>query len=164
MKDMKIEKLPKPVLQVSSIVLCQLAGVIGSLATTPAIPTWFDYLNKPTFSPPNWLFAPVWLTLYAMMGIAFYLIIVKGLKNKKKRIAAGLFLGHLVLNTLWSLVFFGLKDLGLALLVIILLWLMIAILIDLFWKIEKRASLLLIPYFLWVSFATFLNLALWQLN
>ncbi len=161
---MKIEKLPKPVLLIGSIVLSQMAGIIGSLATTPAIPTWYVYLAKPTFSPPNWLFAPVWLTLYTMMGIAFYLIIAKGLKIKKKRIAAGLFLGHLVLNTLWSLVFFGLKDLGLALLVIIFLWLMIAILIDLFWKIDKRAGYLLIPYFLWVSFATMLNLAIWQLN
>jgi len=161
---MKIEKLPKPILLIGSIVLCQLAGIIGSLATTPAIPTWYAYLTKPTFSPPNWLFAPVWLTLYTMMGVALYLIILRGLNKKKHRVAVGVFLAHLVLNTFWSLIFFGLKDLGLALLVIIFLWLMIAILIDLFWKIDKRAGYLLVPYFLWVSFATVLNLALWQLN
>lgn len=161
---MKINQLPKPVQVGGSILLCQMAGIIGSLATTSAIPTWYATLIKPEFSPPNWLFGPVWITLYTMMGIAFYLIFAKGLKKKKVKMASIVFLVHLALNTMWSLVFFGLKDIGLAFLIIFVLWLMIAWLIKLFFAIDKRASFLLIPYYAWVSFALILNFAIWQLN
>lgn len=156
-------KIKKPALLVSSILLSQAAGIIGSLATTPAIPTWYATLNKPFFNPPNWLFGPVWLTLYTMMGIALYLIWRKK-PTQKTKFARNLFLVHLGVNTLWSLVFFGLKNLSLASVVIVLLWLMIATLIKLFCPIDKRATWLLFPYLLWVTFASLLNYSIWKLN
>ncbi len=157
---MKIKKLN---LLIISILLSQAAGGIGSIATASAIPNWYTTLNKPFFNPPNWLFGPVWLTLYTMMGIALYLIWRKK-PTQKTNFAKNLFLSHLVVNTLWSLVFFGLKNLGLALVVITALWLMIAWLIKLFCPIDKRASWLLLPYLLWVTFASLLNYAIWRLN
>jgi len=142
-----------------SILLCQLAGFIGAVFTTPAIPAWYTSLNKPNFSPPNWLFGPVWILLYTLMGISFYFIWQK--KAKREMI---IFLIHLAINSLWSIIFFGLKNLSLSFLVIIFLWSMIVLLIIKFSKIKKLASYLLIPYFLWISFASFLNLSIWLLN
>lgn len=157
---MKIKKLN---LLIISILLSQAAGGIGSLATASAIPNWYTTLNKPFFNPPNWLFGPVWLILYTMMGIALYLIWRKK-PTKKTNFARNLFFVHLLINALWSLVFFGLKNLGLALVVITTLWLMIAWLIKLFCPIDKRASWLIFPYLLWVTFASLLNYAIWRLN
>ena len=157
-------KIKKPLLLFVSILLSQLAGVIGSLATTSAISTWYVTLTKPVFNPPNWIFGPVWITLYTLMGIALYLIWSKDRKIPQVKTAINLFLVHLVVNSAWSIVFFGLKNLGLALVVILVLWLMIVVLIKLFSKLSLWASRLLWPYLLWVSFATLLNFSLWQLN
>ena len=157
-------KIKKPFLLIGSILLCQLAGIIGSVATTPAITTWYVYLNKPSFNPPNWIFGPVWVTLYTLMGVSLYLVWVKGLKNKTNAFAFKFFLLHLVFNSLWSIIFFGVKDVSFAFFVIAILWLMIIFLINLFWKIEKKASYLLLPYLAWVSFASILNFFIWQLN
>ncbi|PIR63241.1 MAG: TspO protein [Candidatus Pacebacteria bacterium CG_4_9_14_3_um_filter_40_12] len=152
-------------LLLSSILLSQLAGAIGSIFTASSIPTWYATLTKPFFNPPNWLFGPVWITLYTLMGIALYIVWNKANASKKKNyFPVWLFLAHLVINTLWSIIFFGVKDLLAALLTIFLLWGMIFALIKMFYKIEKKAAYLLYPYLAWVSFATLLNAALLLLN
>jgi benzodiazapine receptor len=149
---------------VVSIVVCQGAGLIGSVATFPSIPTWYASLDKPPFNPPNWIFGPVWTTLYTLMGIAAFLVWRKGIRNREVKIALGIFVVQLVLNTLWSVIFFGLNSLAGGLVVIVVLWIAILLSIITFFRISKVAGALLIPYILWVSFATILNFSLWQLN
>jgi translocator protein len=147
-----------------AILLCQLAGAIGSIFTIQNIPTWYASLNKPWFNPPNWVFGPVWITLYTMMGISAYLIWRKGIHRKDVKIALGIFAVQLILNTLWSVIFFGLKSPLYGIPVIALLWLFIALSITSFYRISKPAAILLIPYILWVSFAGILNVFIWMLN
>lgn len=146
------------------ILISQSAGIIGSFFTAPAIAGWYAELNKPLFNPPSWIFAPVWISLYALMGIASYLIWVKRKKEKLANTALVIFFIHLIFNALWSIIFFGLKNPMWAFFEILILWVMVLILIIIFHKIDKKASYLLIPYVLWVSFATFLNFAIWILN
>lgn len=153
------------------VFICEAAGIIGSAATFSAIPTWYATLIKPAFNPPNWLFGPVWTTLYALMGISVFLIFQKlHVKDKKKKNLRELkslivlFFVHLAVNTLWSIVFFGMREILAAYVVILLLWMMIAVLILRFYKFSRAASWLLVPYFLWVSFASVLNFALWRIN
>ena len=140
-----------------SVAICFAAGAVGSIFTTPAIPTWYAGLVKPAFAPPNYVFAPVWTTLYFLMGISLYLI-------WQKKEAKNLFLIHLVFNTAWSIIFFGFKNIPLALVNIIILWLLIAAMIVKFYKINKVASYLLVPYLAWVTVATYLNYSLFLLN
>lgn len=140
-----------------SVGLCLGAGIIGSFFTVSAIPNWYATLNKPSFSPPNWIFGPVWTVLYIMMGVSLYLIWAK------KKIPA-VFWVQLILNALWSVIFFGLKNPLLAMVNILALWIAIVLTIKSFYKINKLAGNLLIPYILWVSFATFLNYNIWILN
>lgn len=147
-----------------SVLICFLAGGIGTIFTSSAIPTWYASLNKPPFSPPNWIFAPVWTTLYLLMGIALYLIWKKGLKTKKVRDAVYVFVIQLVLNAAWSPIFFGAHNILLALLIIVIVWIYILKTIRLFAKINSTASYLLYPYLAWVSFATILNFSVWFLN
>lgn len=146
-----------------SIVIAQAAGAIGSIFTISSISTWYAGLIKPAFSPPNWLFGPTWFLLYTLMGIAAYLI---WRKRQEKRIGPALWLYgvHLVLNALWSIIFFGLKNPGIAFVEIIFFWLAILTLIIIFSKVSRPAALLLLPYIAWVSFAAYLNLGIWQLN
>lgn len=145
---------------IASIVICQGAGIIGAVFTVSAIKDWYLFLNKPSFSPPNWLFGPVWTTLYFLMGISLYWIWIK----KQTGNALKIFILHLILNASWSLVFFGLHNIFLALINIVVLWILILLVIVKFYKIERKASLILIPYLLWVSFATILNYNIWLLN
>ena len=158
---MKLKKFIKLIL---SILLCQTAGLIGSLFTFSAIPTWYANLNKPFFSPPNWLFAPAWILLYTLMGISFFLIWEKRTKKNPQNYPIRLFLVHLGLNSLWSIIFFGLKNPALAFVEIGVLWLIILEVIKVFRKIDSRTSILLYPYLAWVSFASLLNLTIWILN
>ena len=148
----------------TSILVCFLAGGLGSIFTVPAIPTWYAGLNKPFFSPPNWLFGPAWTTLYILMGIALFLVWQKGTKNKKVREALKLFGMQLLLNASWSPVFFGAKSLFLAFIIIVFMWIFILKTILAFDKIDKKAGYLLYPYLAWVSFATILNFSVWLLN
>lgn len=141
---------------VVSIVICQLVGIISSVFTASSISTWYATLNQPFFNPPNWVFAPVWTTLYLLMGISLYLVWSSKAKEKKR--ALYVFAVQLGLNFLWSLLFFGLQNPLLALAEILLLWFSILLSILVFHKISKPASYLLIPYILWVSFAAVLNL------
>lgn len=147
-----------------SIIGCELIGILGSIFTFSSIPTWYATLNKPSFSPPNWIFGPVWTLLYFLMGVSFYLIFKQGLNKKKVKIALKYFFIQLTLNFIWSPIFFGLKLPLLALFVIIAMWFSIIITINKFFPISKTASYLLVPYLLWVSFATILNTAIVYLN
>ena len=147
-----------------SISICLLTGIVGSFLTMDSVKTWYAELSKPSFNPPDWAFGVVWPILYVMMGVAAFLIWKKGIDNKQVRIALGLFVAQLVLNGLWTPIFFGLHMMGLALAEIILLWLAILATIVAFWRLSKTAACLLMPYILWVSFAIALNAALWHLN
>lgn len=149
---------------VVAIALCVLAGSIGSAFTTPAIPAWYATLVKPSFSPPNWLFAPVWTTLYILMGISVWLVWESRVKKRARRLGLNMFAVQLFLNVTWSIVFFGLQSPGWALVNIAALWLAIVWTIKVFYQISKPAAYLLVPYLLWVSFASYLNYAIWVLN
>ncbi|MBI2019196.1 tryptophan-rich sensory protein [Candidatus Daviesbacteria bacterium] len=164
-------KLPVNIFKlVASIALCQSAGIIGSFFTVSSISNWYNLLNQPSFRPPNFLFGPVWITLYTLMGISFYLIWIKlgdkkySKKAKLIKLSLVIFLIHLFFNATWSIVFFGLHNIFLALINILVIWVFIVILISKFWSLDKRASVLLIPYLAWVSFATILNYSIWILN
>jgi benzodiazapine receptor len=149
---------------VVAIVACQCAGAIGSIFTTPAIPTWYATLEKPFFTPPNWLFAPAWITLYLLMAIAAFLIWRRGLGQEGVKSALLVFLVQLVLNALWSVVFFGLQSPLWGMVVILALWVAILLTIIKFFKLSTAAGSLMLPYILWVSFASALNVAIWVLN
>ena len=157
---MKINDILKLVL---SIVLCELAGFLGSLFTAPAIPTWYKTLNKPCFTPPNWVFSPVWISLFMLMGISLFLV-WRRQGHPKLRIALILFFVQLIFNILWSAAFFGLRSPLLGLVDIVVLWVAILLTIQNFFRVSRIAGLLLLPYILWVSFAAVLNFFLWTLN
>ena len=144
------------------ITACMLVAYIGSAATTPSIPGWYQTLIKPSFNPPNWIFAPVWTTLFIMMGTAAGLIWDRA--HKQSGIALVIFSLQLALNLLWSILFFGYHSPFLAFIEIIFLWLAILATILSFWKISKTAGILLLPYICWVSFAMFLNFIINRLN
>ncbi len=148
----------------ASVLVCLFAGFIGSFFTVQSIPMWYASINKPAFTPPNWVFGPVWTTLYVLMGVAFFLVWSKGINSQNERLAAGLFFSQLVLNAVWSIFFFGLREPGLAFGEIIFLWLAIAGTMYYFYGIDKRAFALMVPYICWVSFAAFLNYSVWALN
>ena len=156
--------MKKIIIPILFILVSQVAGLIGSYFTSPAIPNWYASLNKPIFNPPSWIFGPAWILLYTLMGIAAYLVWKKWKKVQIAQLAVSLFFIHLVFNSLWSIFFFGLQNPELAFYLIIILWIMILALILIFKKVDKRAAWLMIPYLLWVSFATILNFSIWQLN
>lgn len=147
-----------------AIVVSEIAGIIGSVFTTPSIAGWYASLVKPALNPPAWLFAPVWTSLFALMGVAAFLVWKRGLEFREVKLALGVFIGQLALNTLWSIIFFGLHSPGGALVEIVFLWLAILATIIAFAKISRPAAWLLLPYILWVSFAGYLNYSVWMLN
>lgn len=149
---------------VVSIIVAELVGIIGSFFTTPAIPSWYQFLIKPSFSPPNWLFAPVWTALFLLMGIAAYLVWSEGWEKRDVKIALSVYGVQLVLNLLWSVLFFGLQSPFYGFLEIIVLWIVIVLNILVFYRVSRKAAYLLIPYIIWVSFAATLNYSIWQLN
>ena len=149
---------------VSSILICQCTGFIGSFFTRPSVPAWYATLDKPAFTPPNWLFSPVWLTLFLLMGISLFLIWRRGLAEKTVRVALGFFGLQLIFNIVWSVLFFGLKSPLAGLIDIVVLWVAIVLTIFYFFKISKIAGVLLLPYIVWVSFASVLNFFIWRLN
>lgn len=145
-----------------SVILCLLAGYIGSFFNINAIPTWYAALNKPFFNPPNWIFAPVWTMLFVLMGVALFLVWRKGWH--KVKFAMILFFVQLVLNVFWSMFFFYLQNPFLAFIEIIILWVVIYWTIMKFYRISHPAGYLMIPYILWVSFAAILNFSILVLN
>jgi tryptophan-rich sensory protein len=149
------------------VVTCLAIGYFSGMATQSSIKTWFPTLVKPSFNPPNWIFAPVWSMLYIMMGIAAGLVWNRlEFSNDKELVKKSLlfFAVQLGLNALWSVLFFGLRNPMLALIEIVLLWLMIYETYIKFGKIDKIAGYLFLPYLAWVSFATVLNASIWWLN
>ncbi len=149
---------------VIAIGVSELAGVIGSFFTISAIPNWYAGLVKPALNPPAWVFGPAWTMLYALIGIAAFLIWRMGWERKDIRMALGVFGIQLFLNAIWSIIFFGLQSSGWALVDIALLWLAIVWTMVIFYKISRPAAYLLVPYILWVSFASYLNYSIWILN
>ena len=170
-----------------SIAVCQSAGFIGSIFTMPRIEIWYASINKPSFTPPGWFIGAVWTILFFLMGISLYLVWDKGWKPKiskkdermkywnrfseklwkgtwREENAVLIFILQLILNILWSVLFFGLKSPGLAFFELLMLWWAILYTIANFYRISKLASYLLIPYILWVSFAGFLNFVIWRMN
>ena len=148
------------------IIACEIVGAIGSIFTIPNIPLWYASLTKPFFSPPNWVFGPVWTLLFLLMGIALYIIwVIKEKKLLEKRFyAISWFKIQFAFNVLWSYLFFGLRNPFLGFIGIIFLWLSIVITIIYFYKINKTAAYLMVPYLLWVSFASLLNFSIMILN
>jgi translocator protein len=144
------------------IAVSGLAGAIGSFATFSNVKTWYVTLAKPSFTPPSWLFGPVWTLLYIMMGVSLYLVWETPAQGKGA--AYTFFFVQLALNALWSLVFFGAHSLTGGLVNILLLWVMILLTMSSFMKINQTAAWLLLPYILWVTFATLLNASLVKLN
>ncbi len=148
-----------------AVAISESAGIIGSIFTISAIPTWYASLQKPVFNPPNWIFGPVWTTLYLLMGIAAFLMWTrKDATSAQQKNALTVFGFQLLLNTLWSFVFFGTHSLFAALIIIVALWATILWTIVVFYRISRPATYLLIPYILWVTFACYLNYAIWTLN
>jgi translocator protein len=145
-----------------SLIIPQLVGGLGALVTVSSVESWYQTIEKPSFTPPSWVFGPAWTTLYILMGIALFLLWKSNHPLKKQ--ALWLFGIQLFLNGIWSPAFFGLESPILGLFIIIPLWIMIIVCIKVFFKINKAASYLMIPYLLWVSFATVLNASIWYLN
>lgn len=146
-----------------AVIGVESVGILSSFFTISSIPTWYQALNKPFFNPPNWIFGPVWTILYILIGVSIFLVLEKASKNKRTFLSS-LFLVQLVLNFFWTFIFFGLHNPLLAFIEIIFLWISILVLILKFRKYSKTASIILIPYLLWVSFAALLNLSIFLLN
>ncbi len=187
-------KFPTILKFVISVGVCELAGIVGTLFTAPAISSWYATLEKPALSPPNWIFGPVWIALYFLMGVSLYLVWaafvrgatasqgpknVKGEEGKKlwnplsdklwrgswrEENAVAIFFVQLGLNILWPILFFGLKLSGVAFIELLMLWVAIAYTIVNFYRISKPAAIVLVPYLLWITFAAYLNYALFVLN
>lgn len=147
-----------------SLVLPLLAGFFGSIFTMPAIESWYRLLEKPLLAPPDFVFGPVWTTLYLMMGFAAYLVWKEGFSNGRVRMGLLIFILQLALNTAWSIFFFGLQSPAAGLYIIGALWVAIVLNIGAFYRVSKVAAWLLVPYLMWVSFASYLNYAIWSLN
>lgn len=148
-----------------SLITPQVAGLIGSVFTVSSVTGWYSTIIRPSIAPPNWIFGPVWTTLFVLMGIALFIVWKKEESQKKKvKTAIYLFACQLILNTLWSIIFFGLQSPGWAFVEIIFLWLAILASIIAFGRISKLAAWLLVPYIAWVSFAAYLNYSIWMLN
>ena len=148
---------------IASLTLPLGFGAIAGMFTAEAIPVWYSTLNKPSFNPPNWIFGPVWTTLYLLMGISLFLIWKRSV-SKERNLAIFVFFVQLALNFGWSFIFFYFNMIGFALIEIILLWVSIVIMLVLFYKIKPIAAYINIPYLLWVTFATILNACYYFLN
>lgn len=144
--------------------ICLATGLLAGFATESSVNDWYPALNKPAFTPPGWLFAPVWILLYVLMGIAAGIIWARGFYHRLVKIGLYHFWFQLLFNAAWSIVFFGLKEPLWALMVIITLLVLIGLTIYWFKKINRLAAVLMVPYLLWVCFATILNYSIWKMN
>ncbi|AXT56895.1 tryptophan-rich sensory protein [Aquimarina sp. AD1] len=157
--------MKKKILRIGiAVLLCLVIGFFSSIATQTSITTWYPGLQKPSFTPPNWLFAPVWTVLYIMMGIAAGIVWSKGFYHKWVKTALYHFGFQLLLNAAWSIFFFGLRNPLIALVDILALFILLLFTIRWFKVVNSTAAYLLIPYLIWVAYATALNFAIWQLN
>ena len=146
------------------VIICLAVGYLSSIVTQSSIKTWYPTITKPSFNPPNWVFAPVWTTLFFLMAVALYIIWSGRNKKKTRKKAVQLYFGQLAANVAWSGIFFGLHSIGLAFIEIIFLLILITYCLLAFSRINRAAGWLMFPYFLWVCFATVLNLSLWLVN
>jgi benzodiazapine receptor len=146
------------------LLLCYAVAAVGALSTIAAIPTWYAALNKPSFNPPNWIFGPVWTLLYTLMAVAAWMVWRRPSTSSARLDALMVFALQLTLNFLWTPIFFHFHLLLTSVVVIALLWLAIVATILMFWRVSRIAAALLLPYLVWVSFATALNVAILQLN
>jgi tryptophan-rich sensory protein len=149
---------------IAAVLFCIIVGSLGSLVTTTGPGSWYTGLAKPFFTPPGWVFAPVWITLFTLMGIALYLVWQEGTERPEVRTALAIFGIQFLLNVLWSFLFFGLRSPLLGLIDIVILWLMIALTIRAFYRVNRTAAYLLLPYIAWVTLATALNGSVWLMN
>jgi tryptophan-rich sensory protein len=156
----------RPILAVAlTILTVEIVGASGAIFTAQGLSTWYDTLQRPELAPPSWVFGPVWTVLFALIGIALWLVWRQVDSSPREAwIAISVFVVHFVFNLGWSAVFFGLQAVGWGLAVIGLLWLLIIVTMWTFDRVDRRAALLLVPYLLWVSFAAFLNYRFWVLN
>lgn len=161
---MHTEKLAEAGKIIGWILLAQLAGIVGSIATASSVSTWYATLAKPWFAPPNWVFGPIWITIYTMIGIAAYLVWRKGIEVPEVKFAMTVFAVQLILNTIWSFVFFWYKSLLGGFVFIIIVLAVVIYNAFLFYKIDKRAGCLFGLYIGWGSFATMVALFVWLLN
>ncbi|SMO66665.1 TspO/MBR family protein [Gracilimonas mengyeensis] len=157
-------KIPYWLKIVLGIIVCNLVGLLASSVTLPAIEGWYSQLQKPVFNPPNWLFGPVWTTLYTLMGVAAAGIWQVGFQHKAVKHALSIFGIQLALNGIWSFLFFGFQSPLLAFIEILFLLLAILITIKRFSELKAWTAWLLIPYLLWVSFASVLTFSIYWLN
>ena len=144
----------------AAVVVCELAGIVPSLLTADDVSTWYTTIQKPAFTPPSWVFGPVWTTLYLLMGVSLYLV----WRGENNRIALAAFAVQLGLNAAWTLVFFGMRWPAGGLAVIVALLAAIVVTVATAARVDRRAALLLVPYLAWVAFATLLNVEIWRLN
>ncbi len=149
---------------IAALAVCQIAGLVGFLFTTPAIAGWYAALEKPDFTPPNWVFSSVWIGLFVLMAVAAFLVWDKGFSTKGVKAASAFFGIQLLLNVLWPILFFGCRSPFLAFVEIVTLWLAVAVTILIFYRVSKPAAFMLAPYLLWVTFAVALNFAIFRLN
>jgi benzodiazapine receptor len=147
-----------------TIIVCQGAGIMGSLFIAPAIPAWYAALRQPSFTPPEWLYEPIWIVIYLLMAIAAFLVWWRGLHIKPVRIALILFVVQLIVNVLWAFVLFGLQSILCGLITIVVLWILILFTIIQFYEVSILAGCLMVPYILWVTYAIVLNGSLYLLN
>ena len=148
----------------AAILFCLIVGSLGSLVTITGAGSWYATLQKPFFAPPSWVFAPVWITLFVLMGIALYLVWESGTDKREVKVALGIFGVQFILNVIWSVLFFGLKSPLLGFIDILLLWVMIVATIWVFYRVKKSAAYFLIPYIAWVTLASALNGAIYFMN
>ncbi|WP_336024724.1 TspO/MBR family protein [Halobellus salinisoli] len=164
----RLDRLPdeRPLLAlVLSIVVVELVGASGSVFTVQGLGTWYGSLVRPALAPPNWVFGPVWTALFALMGTGLWLVWKRATDVPEAvRLAAVVFAVHFAFNLGWSAAFFGMREIGLGLAVIAVLWALIVATMWAFARVDRRAALLLVPYLLWVTFAAYLNYQFWVLN
>lgn len=150
---------------VVAILAVEVVGASGAVFTVQGLGAWYDSLQQPALAPPNWVFGPVWTTLFALIGVALWLVWRQADADPEAvRLAVGVFTVHFLFNLGWSAVFFGAREIGLGLAVILALWVLIVATMWAFGRVDRRAALLLVPYLLWVSFAAYLNYGFWTLN
>lgn len=146
-----------------AILICELVGNIGTFFTLPNIPTWYAHLTKPPLTPPNVVFGPVWTTLFVLMGVSLFLL-WEAKHSKEHRQALDLFFVQMVLNVLWSVLFFGTHQLSAAVFEVVVFWFAILGTIVASFRVSKAASWVLVPYLVWVAFASYLTVGVWLLN
>lgn len=156
--------IKKPGLLAFSVLITQLVGTAGSIFTMGSLNNWYPNLVKPSFNPPDYLFGPVWIILYTLMGLSLYFVLLKNDKDPRVRFGVILYFVHLSLNSVWTFIFFGLQQPMWAFYEIAILFVVILFLMIYYFRIDTRATFVLFPYLLWVGFATYLNYQIWILN